>query len=96
MLLLKVGNQQVDNTLFRVHRYFFIRDSSWFWEELPYPLPPGETTEGSSEKRPFVLEDITREEFALFLWVFYNPFVFRHPHSALIILTSIFQKVLSL
>jgi hypothetical protein len=41
-------------------------------------MPPGETTKGSSDTLPFALEDITREEFERFLWVFYNPFVFRH------------------
>ena len=72
---LKVGIQQVENTLFRVHRYFFARDSAWFRDKLPYPLPPGETTKGSSDNLPLVLEGITKTEFERFLWVFYNPSV---------------------
>jgi hypothetical protein len=96
MFLLKVGNQQADNTLFRVHSFFFVQDSSWFWDNLTYPMPPGETTKGSCDTFPFPLKDITMEEFERFLWVFYNPFVFLRSHSALIILTSIFQKVLYL
>ncbi|KAH9067765.1 hypothetical protein EDB87DRAFT_37252 [Lactarius vividus] len=63
----------VDNTLFRVHRYFFIRDSLWFQNKLPYPLPPGEITEGSSDNFPLTLVDISKIEFEHFLWVFYNP-----------------------
>ncbi|KAF8271084.1 hypothetical protein EI94DRAFT_634469 [Lactarius quietus] len=63
----------VENTLFRVHRYFFARDSSWFRDRLPYPPPPGETAKGSSENLPLVLEGISKTEFERFLWVFYNP-----------------------
>lgn len=63
----------VENTLFRVHRFFFTRDSSWFRDRLPYPAPPGETTKGSTDNLPLVLEDITKSEFERFLWVFYNP-----------------------
>ncbi|KAI9441493.1 hypothetical protein H4582DRAFT_1388249 [Lactarius indigo] len=63
----------VENTLFRVHRYFLTRDSSWFRDRLPYPAPPGETTKGSSDNLPLVLEDISKIEFERFLWVFYNP-----------------------
>ncbi|KAI9465149.1 hypothetical protein BJY52DRAFT_666785 [Lactarius psammicola] len=63
----------VENTLFRVHRYFFIRDSLYFRDKLPYPAPPGETTKGSSDNVPLVLEDITKTEFERLLWVFYNP-----------------------
>jgi len=63
----------VENTLFRVHRYFFTRDSSWFRDKLPYPAPPGETTKGSSDNLPLVLEDISKTDFERLLWVFYNP-----------------------
>jgi len=63
----------VENTLFRVHRYFFARDSAWFRDKLPYPPPPGETTKGSSDNLPLILEDISKIDFERFLWVFYNP-----------------------
>ncbi|KAH9008269.1 hypothetical protein EDB83DRAFT_2457130 [Lactarius deliciosus] len=64
----------VENTLFRVHRFFLTRDSSWFREKLPYPASPGETIKGSSDNLPLVLEDdITKSDFERFLWVFYNP-----------------------
>ena len=67
--------QQVDINLFRVHRYFFTRDSAFFRDKLPHPPPPGEFTKGSSDNNPLVLEDITIVDFERFLWVFYNPYV---------------------
>ncbi|KAH9009067.1 hypothetical protein EDB85DRAFT_2163383 [Lactarius pseudohatsudake] len=63
----------VENTLFRIHRYFFIRDSLWFHDKLPYPLPPGEITKGSSDNLPLTLEGISKIDFERLLWVFYNP-----------------------
>ncbi|KAH9067769.1 hypothetical protein EDB87DRAFT_1585278 [Lactarius vividus] len=63
----------VENTLFRVHRFFLTRDSSYFRERLPYPASPGETIKGSTDNLPLVLEDITKSDFERFLWVFYNP-----------------------
>lgn len=70
-----MARQQVDNNLFRVHRYFFTRDSAFFRNELPHPPPPGEYTKGSSDNNPLVLEGITIVDFERFLWVFYNPYV---------------------
>ncbi|KAH9067768.1 hypothetical protein EDB87DRAFT_38384 [Lactarius vividus] len=64
---------RVDNNLFRVHRYFFTRDSAFFRDKLPHPPPPGEFTKGSSDNNPLILEDVTIIDFERFLWVFYNP-----------------------
>ncbi|KAI0050764.1 hypothetical protein FA95DRAFT_1486672, partial [Auriscalpium vulgare] len=64
---------RVENFLFRVHRYFFVRESAFFREKLPHPPPPGEFTKGSSDTNPFVLEDARSMDFNRFLWVFYNP-----------------------
>lgn len=64
---------RVDNNLFRVHRYFFTRDSAFFRDKLPHPPPPGEFTKGSSDNNPLVLEDVLIVDFERFLWVFYNP-----------------------
>jgi hypothetical protein len=66
----------VENNLFRVHRYFFTRDSSFFLEKLPHPPPPGEFSKGSSDNNPFVLEDTLRVDFERLLWIFYNEYVF--------------------
>lgn len=64
---------RVEHNLFRVHRYFFTRDSAYFREKLPHPPPPGEFTKGSSDNNPFVLEDALIVDFERLLWVFYNP-----------------------
>jgi hypothetical protein len=63
----------VEDTLFRVHRYFFTRDSAFFRNKLPHPPPPGEFTKGTSDNHPLVLEDALQVDFERFLWVFYNP-----------------------
>lgn len=70
-----VTHRQVEDTLFRVHRYFFIRESAFFRSKLPHPPPPGEFTKGSSDVHPLVLEDTLEVDFERFLWVFYNPYV---------------------
>lgn len=70
-----ISFSQVENNLFRVHRYFFTRDSAFFRERLPHPPPPGEFTKGSSDNNPFVLEDTSKVDFERLLWVFYNPYV---------------------
>lgn len=63
---------RVENTLFRVHRYFFTRDSSVFLDKLPHPPPPGEFSKGSSDNNPLFLEDTLKVDFENLLWVFYN------------------------
>lgn len=63
---------QVDNTFFCVHSYFFIRDSVKFKDELTAPPEAGKPRKGSSESSAIHIRDATPEEFAKFLWVFYN------------------------
>ncbi|KAK0454518.1 hypothetical protein EV421DRAFT_1757251 [Armillaria borealis] len=63
----------VDECLFKVHRYFFERESSKFRQMFGGPTPPGKEPEGSSPSSAFKLSDITAENFAHFVWVFYNP-----------------------
>jgi len=63
---------RVENMLFRVHRYFFTRDSTFFREKLPHPPPPGEFSKGSSDNNPFILEDTLKQDFDNLLWIFYN------------------------
>ncbi|OBZ69484.1 hypothetical protein A0H81_10106 [Grifola frondosa] len=62
----------VEDFLFRVHRYFFDRESAWFREKLSTPAPAGQTAKGSSDSNPFPLDDVVGDDFARFLWVFYN------------------------
>ncbi|OCB85797.1 hypothetical protein A7U60_g7149 [Sanghuangporus baumii] len=77
---------QVEDTLFRVHRYFFERESALFRDMLSLPAPiqqPSNGTqgqqqaafqrEGTSDENPIRLPQVSKEEFRLFLWVFYNP-----------------------
>jgi hypothetical protein len=64
---------QVENYIFRVHRYFFERESAFFREKLGAAPPPGQAPKGSSDVNPFVLDDVREEDFSRFLWVFYNP-----------------------
>lgn len=60
-----------EDTLFRVHGYFFSRDSPIFHSRLN-PVSPGQTREGTTDS-PVVLDGITSREFEILLWVFYNP-----------------------
>jgi len=64
---------RVEDTLFRIHRYFLTRDSAHFRNKLPHPPSPGDSFTGSSDNNPLVLEDALKVEFERFLWVFYNP-----------------------
>ncbi|KAI0944070.1 hypothetical protein AcV7_001990 [Taiwanofungus camphoratus] len=63
----------VENILFRVHRYFFERESAWFREKLAVPAPAGQSPKGLTDTNAYPLEDVTADDFARFLWVFYNP-----------------------
>ena len=65
---------RVENKLFRVHSYFFTRESQ-DWRNLL-----GRTNRGRTAADPIVLDDdfslhprATTASFAHFLWVFYNP-----------------------
>jgi hypothetical protein len=75
--LSEAGSQQVEDTLFRIHRYFLTRDSAYFRRQLPHPSP-GDSLKGSSDNNPLVLENTLKVDFERFLWVFYNPYVFVH------------------
>ncbi|KAL0955735.1 hypothetical protein HGRIS_001951 [Hohenbuehelia grisea] len=59
-------------TLFRVHRYFFERESKDFRETLSRPSSPGRGTQGNSDSTAIVL-DTSAAELERFCWVFYNP-----------------------
>ncbi|KAJ3480829.1 hypothetical protein NLI96_g8082 [Meripilus lineatus] len=63
----------VQNFIFRVHRYFFERESPYFREKLGIPAAAGQTARGSSDANPLALDDVRADDFEKFLWVFYNP-----------------------
>ncbi|KAG8994017.1 hypothetical protein FRB94_010193 [Tulasnella sp. JGI-2019a] len=64
---------QVETTLFKIHRFFFIRHSEIF--QSMFTLPPGEgnTAEGQCDEVPIYLPGTTAQEFEHFLWIFYSP-----------------------
>lgn len=54
---------QTQSVLFKVHRYFFERDSKFFKDIF--------AEGGSGDAKPYTL-DVSAEDFAHFLWVFYD------------------------
>lgn len=65
---------QVENQLFKVHRYFFIRESHVFRDILPAAHPENARLEQPLEYKPIKL-DVASLDFERLLWVFYNPCV---------------------
>ncbi|RPD62756.1 hypothetical protein L226DRAFT_503801 [Lentinus tigrinus ALCF2SS1-7] len=63
----------VENYIYRVHRYFFERESAWFREKLGTPSPAGQQPKGSFDANPFPLDDVAADDSFKFFWVFYNP-----------------------
>ncbi|KAF8172811.1 hypothetical protein K438DRAFT_1981295 [Mycena galopus ATCC 62051] len=61
-----------DDQEFRVHRYFFERDSARFRTLLASPSP-GQPRQGSSHLTAVKLQGVTVKDFETFLLVFYNP-----------------------
>ncbi|KAK7057692.1 hypothetical protein R3P38DRAFT_2842519, partial [Favolaschia claudopus] len=62
-----------ENRMFRVHRYFFERESRFFREQLAIPATPGALRLGSSEDSAVILDGVKSADFDRLLWVFYNP-----------------------
>jgi len=62
----------VEKILFRVDSYFFQRESNEF-AELITPASPGAQPQGSDVSTAIILDALSVEDFAKFLWVFYNP-----------------------
>ncbi|KAJ8581776.1 hypothetical protein M405DRAFT_693395, partial [Rhizopogon salebrosus TDB-379] len=60
----------VEGTLFRVHKFFFERESEYFQQEFATAEPEGD---GHSDRAAFRLDDVKVSEFERLLWVFYNP-----------------------
>ena len=63
---------QVGKSLFRVHRYFFIRESVIFRDMLSIPSGSEAAIEGLSDENPIILEDVKKVHFEWMLWMFYN------------------------
>jgi len=65
---------QAGRTLFRVHSYFFSRESPIFSRKIN-PASPGDIREGTTDKDPVFVDGVAPEDFEQLLWVFYNPCV---------------------
>ncbi|KZP28463.1 hypothetical protein FIBSPDRAFT_779858 [Athelia psychrophila] len=63
----------VENHLYRVHSYFFDRESTYFHQKLSQVSAPGEEHIGASDRNAFTLEHVRSIDFERLLWVFYNP-----------------------
>ncbi|KAI9568844.1 hypothetical protein HD554DRAFT_2096171 [Boletus coccyginus] len=59
----------VERTMFRLHRYFFERESDYFRARLN---PPAGDEDGSPDC-PYIIDNVKSDEFAQFVWVWYNP-----------------------
>ncbi|KAJ7934847.1 hypothetical protein B0H13DRAFT_2246986 [Mycena leptocephala] len=62
-----------ENKLFRVHRYFFERESTFFKAQLAIPATPGAPRIGTTDDTAILLDNVRSADFAKLLWVFYNP-----------------------
>lgn len=70
---------QVENRLFRVHRYFLTRDSPVFSDILSISPPEGSTTpEGTSDANPVILQQVKSIDFERLLDVIYKPYVYQY------------------
>ncbi|TEB21542.1 hypothetical protein FA13DRAFT_1779197 [Coprinellus micaceus] len=67
----------INGVMFKIHSYFFNRESTFFVDVSTSADPTSATDEegekGKSEDRAIRFLDVTVEEFEQFLWVFYNP-----------------------
>ena len=63
---------QAGDTVYKVHRHFFERESLKFRETLNAPAPPGQSRPGATIGTAIEL-DVETEALDKFLWVFYNP-----------------------
>ncbi|KAF5365925.1 hypothetical protein D9758_006684 [Tetrapyrgos nigripes] len=61
----------VENTIYKVHRYFFQRDSAIFDAMFTLPSPPGESPEGESDENPICLHGISSQDFDRLLSILY-------------------------
>jgi len=78
----------VEKILFRVHRYFFTRESKVFRDMFSMPSGTETIVEGLSDDKPIFLEGVKSVDFQRLLWLFYDP---SHKH-----LTSHAETLLSI
>ncbi|KAG9221259.1 hypothetical protein CCMSSC00406_0008906 [Pleurotus cornucopiae] len=61
-----------DGQLFRVHKYFFQRESEWFRDQIATPVTRGNRPRGTSDSDAIPVP-VRSSDLEKFLWVFYNP-----------------------
>lgn len=59
--------------MFRVHSYFFQRESQYFRDIMGEQPSVGQLRRGEADNTAIMIKEVTVEQFAKFLWVFYNP-----------------------
>ena len=69
---------QVENTLFRIHRYFLERDSAFFKEFFQRTMANGA---GKTDESAIRLDDVSRREFECLLQFLYHGCVFQPFHE---------------
>ncbi|KAJ3796000.1 hypothetical protein GGU11DRAFT_173187 [Lentinula aff. detonsa] len=62
---------RIEDTLYRIHRYFFQRDSLVFEAMFSLPVPVGERPEGEAEDRPIRLDGVECRDFDHLLSLMY-------------------------
>lgn len=62
---------QFGQTRFRIHSHFFLRESAYWRDRIA-----GLNQEGLDEHAPLLIEGVEAEDFARFLWIFYNKYAF--------------------
>ena len=72
----------MENDLFCIHRHFFIRESVVFRDMLLFPSGSETFTEGQSDDRPIVLQNVKSIDFERLIWIFYNGLGFFDPFYA--------------
>jgi len=69
----------VDGTLFRVHKYYFTRESQIFADMFSLPVGgaggSSGTTEGKSDSSPIEIPEVTKQEMESFLGFVYFGYV---------------------
>ena len=69
-----VYHLQVEDRLFRVHRYFLVRESLLFQDM--FPLPSGDiAAEGQDDHYPVCLPEVKKQEFVSFMRFLYYGYV---------------------
>ncbi|TDL18038.1 hypothetical protein BD410DRAFT_775464 [Rickenella mellea] len=73
---------RVESTYFRVHRFYFMRESRVFRDMFSLPVPASGAVEGMSVSNPIVLEQVKAGDFRSLLWFFYNSHYDHDPAHA--------------